>query len=483
MFVRKFQADSLEEALKEIKQELGPDAIVLKTVTNKGLKGAFKKSRIEITAAIPENKLKDKMIVDQALGEKKDDFYQNKPSYISNMISNYAQHSKEGSKPQAPAPQTNGYGNLGLNKAAVMKQNQDAPSGLDSFLNNGNTKQEEPKVQERVTKSNLGHIVLETPQEQEKVVELKKPEPQAEPMRPTSTNTPEVSKTEYNDQQKRIDELENKLSMMMNQMEKLNRPEPAGLFQLRTTLRSLDVNEQFVSNLIRKISFEYKEDELKNDELIFEFALREMLAAINTEMPLFSTLDSDKEAVITVLISESSSGQSATAMKLGALKKNSVVIKNIEPTEGPKKSAAEKLLGIEVINVASIPEIISEARRAFEEGRSVFIDYKNFKSEINETKKFVEGLRRAFDNVEVLISLSSIHQELYNRKVLSTYGALADGLVFSHLDLCLNFGAIFNVLEGEGKLPAKFFGTGPVIPDDIETASAERVLDSIFKFE
>ena len=52
MYVRKFEADTIEEALKEIKRELGPDAVILKTITNKGLKGAFKKKKIEITAAI-----------------------------------------------------------------------------------------------------------------------------------------------------------------------------------------------------------------------------------------------------------------------------------------------------------------------------------------------------------------------------------------------------------------------------------------------
>ena len=53
MYVKKFEAESLDEALREVKSELGPDAIILKTITNKGLKGAFKKSRVEITAASP----------------------------------------------------------------------------------------------------------------------------------------------------------------------------------------------------------------------------------------------------------------------------------------------------------------------------------------------------------------------------------------------------------------------------------------------
>ena len=48
MFVRKFEADTLEEALKSIKKELGPDAIILKTITNKGIKGAFKSKKIDM---------------------------------------------------------------------------------------------------------------------------------------------------------------------------------------------------------------------------------------------------------------------------------------------------------------------------------------------------------------------------------------------------------------------------------------------------
>lgn len=48
MFVKKFEADTLEEALKAVKLELGPDAIILKTITNNGLKGAFKKRGLKL---------------------------------------------------------------------------------------------------------------------------------------------------------------------------------------------------------------------------------------------------------------------------------------------------------------------------------------------------------------------------------------------------------------------------------------------------
>jgi len=112
----------------------------------------------------------------------------------------------------------------------------------------------------------------------------------------------------------------------------------------------------------------------------------------------------------------------------------------------------------------------------------VFIDYKCNESEINDTKKFIDGLRRAFSKVEVLITLSAIHSELYNRKVLGTYRKLSEGVVVSHLDACLNFGSLFNITQDMKDLPYKFFGTGEVVPNDIEAATAERILAGIFKF-
>ena len=91
MYVRKFEADSLDEALQEIKRELGPDAIILKTVTNKGLKGAFKRKKIEITAAISEKNYTKKSRVDHVLDhEHKEQFYQASASQISNMIDTYS---------------------------------------------------------------------------------------------------------------------------------------------------------------------------------------------------------------------------------------------------------------------------------------------------------------------------------------------------------------------------------------------------------
>ena len=45
----------------------------------------------------------------------------------------------------------------------------------------------------------------------------------------------------------------------------------------------------------------------------------------------------------------------------------------------------------------------------------------------------------------------------------------------------LTFGSLFNLTNEFKKLPFKYFGTGEVTPDDLEVATAERIMAGIFK--
>ena len=57
MIIKKFQAETETEAMELAKKDLGKDAIVtnIKTIKPKGIYKLFKKSQVEITAAIDEH--------------------------------------------------------------------------------------------------------------------------------------------------------------------------------------------------------------------------------------------------------------------------------------------------------------------------------------------------------------------------------------------------------------------------------------------
>ncbi|MBT3585237.1 MAG: hypothetical protein HN509_10030 [Halobacteriovoraceae bacterium] len=469
MYVRKFEAENLDDALKEIKREMGPDAIILKTITNKGLKGAFKKNKIEITAAISEKNYTKKARVDKVLDDdQKSEFYAGSSNYISNMID---EHSGNNDSDQLYQVNNPGYGSLGLNKSVntVKKIGEKIKTGLDDFLNT--TSSIEPDSQ---LETGLDSFITNEELEEFAPTQITHAPIHLDPV----VEQPQVAAPPSRQDDEKINELERKIYELTKSLERIQSKEPIGVATLGATLRSHGIDESYIQEICKKAMFELSEEERTNTDLVFEFALREMLKVIEIDMPLFSTIDCEETPVITVLLSETSTGQTNLSQKIGALKKEAVIIRT--GTADSQPNFAEQLLDVKVVFANSVPEIVSECRKAIEKGLSVFIDYKNVQAEENQAKKFIDGLRRAFDKVEVLVTLSAIHSEGYNKKVITRYLPMLDGAVVSHLDICLDFGALFNISFISKGIPFKFFGTGKIIPEDIESATAERVLAGIF---
>ncbi len=517
MFVKKFEADTLEEALKAVKVELGPDAIILKTITNNGLKGAFKKKRIEITAAISERNFEKKAKVDKVLNnDQKDALYQKPATSIKETITKY-------NGTEANAQGAGGYGSLGLNKVVntlakgtasladvTNKTSSIIKSSLDEFLttedehSSFDSEDDEPVVysrpapkakpapQQQATPAGRGRYA-EPPQESfstkstEDSVDISSRREQPVPASQAGTVSREVYnelKQELRTQQHKMELLEQRiLELSQNyQFNQKHLNEAKGIFQLRTTLKTLDVDESHILDLIKKANYELSKEDLENPDIIFEFALKEMAGSIHTAIPLFAKIENG-DPVVTVLMSEAASGQSTMGTKIAVLKKDVVLIQYSQDAQNSSSTDfAAQVFGIKTEKVQNFSEVVGLCRKAVEAGKSVLVDVRLNSKYSDETKKFVETLKRGFQHVEILCTLSAIHSELYNRKIIARYKDIVDGVIISHVDLCMNFGALFNVHKAHNKLPLKFFGTGPVVPDDIEGATAERLMSGLFQF-
>lgn len=502
MFVKKFEADTLEEALKAVKFELGPDAIILKTITNNGFKGAFKKKRIEITAAISERSYEKKAKVDKVLNDdQKEAFYQKPAASIKDSIQRY-------NGPEANSSGGSSYGSLGLNKVVntlskgtasladvTSKTSNLLKNSLDDFLADDDGPSFESDSEDfempaeaptpRAQAQSRGKYA-EPPQQspQRSAVKSVQEEPREAVTNSVSREAYNELKQELRTQQHKMELLEQKL-LELSQNYQFNQKhlnEAQGIFQLRTTLKTLDVDEAHILDLIKKANYELSKDDLENPDVIFEFALKEMAGSINTAIPLFAKIDTG-EPVVTVLLSEAASGQSTMGTKIAVLKKDVVLIQYSQDAQNNASTDfAAQVFGIKIEKVQSFSEVIGLVRKASEAGKSVLVDVRLNSRFSDETKKFIETLKRGFHYVEVLCTLSAIHSELYNRKIIARYKDIVDGVIISHVDLCMNFGALFNVHKAHNKLPLKFFGTGPVVPDDIEGATAERLMAGLFQF-
>lgn len=456
MHVRKFYGDSLEETLSSIKQELGPDAIILKTINNKGLKGAFKKNRIEITAAISEKNYVRKANIDKLMPDDvKKKFYSSDAGHISKMINNHSGHV------------SGGYGNMALNRTVQTAQRpqtmqSSGSSSLDDFLSSSEPSSVAAAVDNHIQKED----VFIAPQQEVKTEQINDQEVK---------DAINLLQSNY---EAKIDELEANIFEISQQIQKLNKVEAIGIRQMRTLLKSMDIDNIFIQQAILKLTSELSDQDLENSDIVFEAVLKDMALQLKTELPLFSQVDVEEDGVITLLLSETSCGQTSAMLKLGSLLETSLLISYSKES---KPHIAENLYSMNVVNVHSVAEIVSHCRKAIEKNQSVIIDYQSFGVEVNEIKKLIDGLRRSFERVEVLITLSSLHTELYNTKVVNTFRQFADGIIITFLDMCMNFGSIFNVCTKSENLPLKFYSTGDVIPDDLEGATKERILAGIFQ--
>ena len=433
MHVKKFESETLDGALKEIKSEFGPDAIILKTETNKGLKGAFRKRKIEITAAISEKNYIKKAKVDSVLpSDKKELFYSDQAQHISNMIDKYdSPRHQDNAKRVA----SEGYGKFGINNS--VKKVKDTQTGLDDFLN-------KPSSDNKRKESGINNT------------------------------------GEHDDMMVRINDLEKKVFELAKKTEDIDKEQSLELLDLKTTLRGLDINEKYIRKITKRAMVELSKEDIEDSETIYEFTLREMLSVIKTEMALFSKVDTNSSPTITLLVSQSQCGQSTMVHKLAALKEKSAVITR---SNSNKTNFVQSIYNMETLPASSFSETVSNTRKYVEEGKTVFIDYKDENEEIHDVKKVVEGLKRSFGKVEVLICISSIHSEIYNKKMISKYISFSDGIIVTNLDLCVNYGSLFNIAYNYKGMPFKFFGTGNVVPDDIESATGERIIAGLFQLD
>lgn len=469
MFVRKFEADSLDEALLNIKKDLGPDAIILKTVTNKGIKGAFKNKKIEITAAISEKNYVKKKGVDNVLnGDQKDTFYKNNSTLISNMIDNHNPKKSNYSEPASQEKDGKGYGSLGLNKSVNTTKSQ-VQITLDEFLDSGDEKKNDNEIK-------LDDVLFED----EKKIDLE-PLPEAPPVSKHSYEEKAFFDQKMLEQEKKIENLERNIGQMKKNIENIQSHKYKHLDQLGITLRTLDVNPYFINKITKKLLFELSHEDLENEETVFDFCLREMTNDIEVKMPLFSKIDSEIDPCITILVSESSCGQSSMIKKICSLKKDAVLIEFSKEKGDNVNNFSEKIFVIDKHFSNNVSEVVSLTKKSIEKNKSVFIDFRASEENELDTKSFIESFRRLFRYVEVLVSISAIHSESYNKKIINKYKFLTDGISVSMMDLCLNFGSIFNLCEL--KIPFIFFGTGKLIPDDLESSTSERVLSGIFQIK
>ena len=138
-----------------------------------------------------------------------------------------------------------------------------------------------------------------------------------------------------------------------------------------------------------------------------------------------------------------------------------------------------KVIGVPFANVSDVDEL-AQAIQAFEQVDLVLVDTGGRSAKHSGATSDLERLPQlgtpAMFHLCLPVSEKESQIDLCVRG-FSTIGL--SSLIFTRLDEGLSFGEIFNVSKKWG-LPLSFFSIGHNIPDDIERATRERVVERIF---
>ncbi len=472
MQVKKFEAPTMAEALKLIKAELGPEAIILTTKQNRKGFGLLSKASVEVTAAISEKAFAKKKVTDRLIplvhkevfnklpASTQQKVYDNFGEYVVNRKIENAQ--RQGKIPMPPA-------------ATKPEIKQAPPAGATS---------------EGYTRGSAKPI-------------LRKPEPRRYvdisddevPMpRQNSTSSGgglEMLSTREMSLQEDVKKLKTMIEEIKSEQTALSDSKAAenstpDLFEEFQHLMRNGIDKKYASKLIKQASFDLDASDKLNQEKICDMLAIELMNQVKVDDPFdFNTKNqttaNTKYKAVVALVGPTGVGKTTTLAKLAS---HAILHKNLKVglinVDSYKVAAVDQLATYaKILNVpfrsATNPMELDRALAEFKPLDLVLIDTSGRSQKDSESLAQMHSLLKSIPNLKsmLIMSVTTRDQELYD--VVNRFKMFdPSGLIFSKLDESATFGCIYNIAQ-KTNLPLTYFTVGQRVPEDIELASRERI--------
>ncbi|MEK6705082.1 MAG: flagellar biosynthesis protein FlhF [Bdellovibrionota bacterium] len=447
MQVKKFEAPTIQEALENVKRELGPEAIILQTKQNRGGFGLLSKPSVEVTAAVSERSLIKKKKVESKLPNVKRSLLNKLPAYKqANMYDKYEDKYLE----HISSTREHVEVSAAAKTAVVEEKIEDIAS---------------PAAAKHVTSRRYIDIDDDEPATVKSAVSQK--------VNATASIEEEV---------KRLRKLVEELSAVPQvQTTVVGNPVLQEAFE-QLLVSGLD--RKFAFPLVRKAANEIgTERSGKLDAVLDQVALEIMM---NTEVisPLRGVNANDNKPrgpVIMAVVGPTGVGKTTSVAKIAAeakakrnLKAGFLNLDVQKPTSFNQLATYAKILNIPFRSAATT-EDLKAVLQDFKSLDLVIVDTAGFSQRNPESLKDTQTLLSELPNLQthLVLSATTRDSELYDMS--SRFSVLRpQGLIITKLDESTTYGSIYNISQ-KAKLPLLYFTTGQRVPEDIEDASRERV--------
>ncbi len=495
MQVKKYEAKSMQDALKMIKMELGPEAIILQAKNlSKGF-GLMNQGSVEVTAAVSEGVLKKKQLVESRMRAVDKERFSAIPArrqkeMIEKVVGRYSNNNNKNANITAKP-----YISISDDEAGEATHSREQL--IDEVINKSlkQVKQAETQVNRdedaRKRVQNAAKTALDAGRDlfadEQKTAAPKGTAPKGA-QASSSQVTSSSSDVEVHQLKQEIARLQSVIQGFQKMPQTFVTAHPGAQFgipyELNPVFEKLSqagVSTECVVEIIKAAQATMPGDQLVKTPMVDAFAARYILDHVaTTDKPLESKFHS--------FIGPSGGGKTSSLVKMASYlvikKKKKIAILSSDIF---KVGAVDQLkIYCKILNIPCFVmrpgEDNSDLINQLHGCDHVLIDHPGMSMSSIEEIDFTKGslLPGITDHkVHLVLSCSFKEQdciELAQRFKVAKF----NDIIFTGLDLSRQHGLIYSVQQKTG-CPLHSFGTGSRVPEDFEFATKERVLDLIFK--
>jgi flagellar biosynthesis protein FlhF len=452
MELKKFEAPTLAEALKVIKQEFGPEAVIISTKNNRSSLGLMNKSSVEVTAAVSDEAMERKQMSERRLtAEQRQALYE---------------------KPAQKVVQA--YDILSGNRLK-----RDLTRARDAMGNGANLPRSSTSPQQKLG----GATESPRPQTtQRRYIDIQDDDSPAEQMTERAQDRTRISSPSA--------PMPRTPAQVVAQMAQTMAAGPAPA--LRSTNAILPklvaelIDAGIEPELVRSVGDELKiimvREHISREDILRLQLARVLMSRVRVARPLGERLRIPNTPRVITFVGPTGVGKTTTIAKIAA----ELVIHQKRPvvlatTDTFKIAAVEQLQTY--ANILRIPlevcpnaDALSDIATRLGGEDVVLVDTAGYgpkdEKKLGELKEILSGIRM---ETHLCISATTRDRDLVD--VVNRFKLFdTDYLVCTKLDETSCYGNLFNI-SARTHLPLSYFTMGQRVPEDMEVATKERLAD------
>jgi len=498
MRVERFKAPDMREAMRQVKEKLGQDAVILhtRTVPNSSLFGLSRKNEIEIIAAIDQTPSNGRLWKPESLLQKNNEsgadqtsMETTSPSFNGRNISSRGVPSEHLQAPKttpSPMSKTNSapfeqldwdtfIKSATQNGKEAVKYERREPNGIKQ-------ERDQPEFVKLLDKE-VASVELERRlwlESEKRLSNMKKEMNELKEI---------LLKQEMGDLKRRAEEVQAQEKNQQIKQREIEKQEGQSLLYQRMSERLAErgIAVQIAKEIVEKVKKRIEVGKISLTSKTSINKVRDLLAdEIANLVPIVpKNLAPYSKPRILAFVGPPGCGKSSVCSKLAVKnaylygKKVALIMANMSGIGVAQHLSSIASITQLPLSVVQTPKELKAAITAYQDKDYVFIDFSG-KNEENHNKPSL---------LSRLIKSASPHEtHLVLPANLKTSDALAvaksfhsthfDRIVISRFDETTSVGSLLEVLQKVSK-PVSYFSTGAIIPDDIEPASATKLAHKV----